>query len=570
MRLFLILLAGLLAACAPPKNANPNANIAAASDHHTGVVAAYLVGDFAAERFDSPRAAAAYSAVLAASPSKQSIIERAFLAHYSSGDLAAAAAIARHGESLNLFIPFGGEPALFLAIDSADWEGALVLSDHLVAGGESRTFGLIMGAWSLAFQGQGDAALLRLTHLTNVAGMDSVFYTQSALVADYLGQSDDAVAWARQALSVPNINADMRINMSGVLARNGFRSEALAALQSLPHYFNHDFITEQFNDELGALFSPPSQRAFLAEAVLDSIAPDQSGRIALPPDVAPNVAFGRLHLTHGIAVPAAGRLLYAMGLNYYRLGDEAAGDYYHGLIAGDDWWFFAAEILRAQRLSYAEKWPESNALFHRLDASNPDNILLLREWAAAARRNGESTAALALYDKALVVSPDNSDLHYFRATLLLSLGDATAAEAAYRKALSYDENHPYALNDLGYFLLEHDDDYTEAIGLIRTALSHQPKNGFFLDSLGWAYYRLGDFEKSWQVMVQAVMVEPSNALITEHLGDSFARARRMRGARYQWQRALDLILNHDGDMSRVDILRSKIANGLAVGQDDNQ
>ncbi len=108
----------------------------------------------------------------------------------------------------------------------------------------------------------------------------------------------------------------------------------------------------------------------------------------------------------------------------------------------------------------------------------------------------------------------------------------------------------------------------------------QWEHGYIIDSLGWAYYRLGDFEKSWQVMVEAVIREPSNALITEHLGDSFARAHRMRGAKHQWQRALDLALETQSnetqsnaaqsDAVRIDALRKKIANGLIHDQDNDE
>ena len=65
-----------------------------------------------------------------------------------------------------------------------------------------------------------------------------------------------------------------------------------------------------------------------------------------------------------------------------------------------------------------------------------------------------------------------------------------------------------------------------------------PEDGFIVDSLGWAYYRLGEYDKAVTYLERAVELEPGDPVINDHLGDAYWRVGRMREARFQWQRAL--------------------------------
>ena len=68
----------------------------------------------------------------------------------------------------------------------------------------------------------------------------------------------------------------------------------------------------------------------------------------------------------------------------------------------------------------------------------------------------------------------------------------------------------------------------------------EPKNGAFLDSLGWVYFRLGDLEEAEHYIEQAAQLERENAVITEHLGDVAEALGDTEKAKNQWKRSLEL------------------------------
>ena len=114
------------------------------------------------------------------------------------------------------------------------------------------------------------------------------------------------------------------------------------------------------------------------------------------------------------------------------------------------------------------------------------------------------------------------------------------AEADLRKALSLRPNEPSVLNYLGYSLVDRNERLPEALKLIKEAVDLRPTDGFIVDSLGWAYFRLGDYKNAQTTLERAVELEPADAEITNHLGDAYWQGGRREEARLQWHRALDM------------------------------
>src|SRR5437879_13046960 len=86
------------------------------------------------------------------------------------------------------------------------------------------------------------------------------------------------------------------------------------------------------------------------------------------------------------------------------------------------------------------------------------------------------------------------------------------------EAIRLDPKHADALNYLGYTYAERDMRLEEAVALIQRALAVKPQNGYYLDSLAWAYYKMGRFQEALEEMKRAVSVVPDDAVFLEHLG----------------------------------------------------
>ena len=130
-------------------------------------------------------------------------------------------------------------------------------------------------------------------------------------------------------------------------------------------------------------------------------------------------------------------------------------------------------------------------------------------------------------------------VHYYRGISLERLKQWDKAEADFRKALSLSPEEPSVLNYLGYSLIDMNLKLDEAIAMVKKAVELRPNDGYIVDSLGWAFFQLRDFEQAVVHLERAVDLKPGDAIISEHLGDAYWRVGRRLEARFQWQHAKD-------------------------------
>ena len=112
------------------------------------------------------------------------------------------------------------------------------------------------------------------------------------------------------------------------------------------------------------------------------------------------------------------------------------------------------------------------------------------------------------------------------------------AEADLKHALELSPDQPLVLNYLGYSWIDKGQNLQEALKMIQRAVELRPNDGYIVDSLGWAFYRLGNLPKATQFLERAIELLPEDPTINDHLGDVYWRAGREAEARYQWRRAL--------------------------------
>ena len=129
-------------------------------------------------------------------------------------------------------------------------------------------------------------------------------------------------------------------------------------------------------------------------------------------------------------------------------------------------------------------------------------------------------------------------------------------------ALKLSGDHPMVLNYLGYSWIEQGHNLKEALAMIEKAVELRPNDGFIVDSLGWALYRLGDYPKAAEYLERAVELEPGDPTINEHLGDALWKVGRKIEARFQWSHALDM----KPEQKRIALLKSKLEIGLDAAE----
>lgn len=126
------------------------------------------------------------------------------------------------------------------------------------------------------------------------------------------------------------------------------------------------------------------------------------------------------------------------------------------------------------------------------------------------------------------------------ATAYQTAGNFSAAENILRELLKQSPGNPIALNNLGYFLIERDTKLAEALNLIERAVSIDPTNSSYLDSLGWAFYKLGKIDLAEKHLKDAARIDDSSATIQEHLGDVYRKQGKIALAKSAWQKSVNL------------------------------
>lgn len=140
------------------------------------------------------------------------------------------------------------------------------------------------------------------------------------------------------------------------------------------------------------------------------------------------------------------------------------------------------------------------------------------------------------------------------ATALQMSGDTAGAEQALRAILKETPGNPMALNNLGYFLTERGEKLEEAVEMIKQALKVDPKNPSYLDSLGWAYFKLGKLGEAEKYLTNASRADADSATIFEHLGDLYREKNEPAKAKSMWERALRL----SAETSEIERLKKKL------------
>ena len=133
-------------------------------------------------------------------------------------------------------------------------------------------------------------------------------------------------------------------------------------------------------------------------------------------------------------------------------------------------------------------------------------------------------------------------------------GDFKSAEETLRTLLKQMPRNPMALNNLGYFLVERNVKLTEALDLIQQAVKIDQNNPSYLDSLGWAFFKLGKLDEAEKNLRNAARLE-SSATIFEHLGDVYQKQNKPEQAKSAWRKAL----NSSSDKETSDRLKLKLS-----------
>jgi len=543
-----------LAGCA----IQPNPVARPEDDRQAEAFSTYLSARFAAGEHDLPEAARYYGIALGNDPANSSLLALSFFYSTTSGDFAAAG---KYAQAVVATTPDDRAARLALAVigfkrkDYADVRRNLAQS----AKGPFTTLTLsLFDAWAAAAQRDGAGMDKDLSALTEQKGAESMAAFHTALLQDYLHNDKAAEAAYKKAL-VSSAPTPRVLEAYGRFLENRGRPADAEKL-----YRSH-----QGEGGLASVVQPGLARIAKGEKTESLIRTPADGAaealfgIAASLTDAQSADVSILYLRMALYLRpdlALGQILLADRFETLRKFDTAIA-IYHG-IAPDSPYYHMAQIqaaLDAQRLGRND---DAVSDLKKLVAANPDDS---EGWVALGdtyRASEKYEEAVKAYDRAAQVigTPSKRDwpMFYARAMAKEKLKRLDESEADIQLALKLSPQQPELLNYLGYSWVDRGRRIPEALAMLEKARALRPYDGYIVDSVGWAYYRLGRYDDAAKTLEAAVLLVPGDPTINDHLGDALWKAGRRIDARFQWNHAITFSDN-DGDKAAIE---KKLQNGL--------
>src|SRR6202042_2988166 len=223
-----------------------------------------------------------------------------------------------------------------------------------------------------------------------------------------------------------------------------------------------------------------------------------------------------------------------------------------------------AQIQLATNLDAADRSDEAIKILKGVTAEDPKDIEAIMALGNVERGRKKFADCVQTYSQGIDALPAASEkanwvYFYYRGICEERSKQWNKAEADMRKALDLAPEQPHVLNYLGYSWIDQGINLDEGMKMIKRAVDQRPDDGYIADSLGWAYFRTGNYEDAVKNLERAIDLKPEDPTINDHLGDAYWRVGRTLEAKFQWAHARDL----KPEPEELPKIQAKIDNGLA-------
>ncbi|MBK8085880.1 MAG: tetratricopeptide repeat protein [Devosia sp.] len=518
----------------------------------------YLAGREALSDLSTGAAASYFRRAAEADWDNPIIIERSFIALAADGQIAEAATVAGH--LLELAAP-NDLASLVIGAEAIKARRYAAAGRALTTVGGDTFAGItggILRAWALEGEGRRDEAGQVLDQIGQ-GGLEDFLVFHRAIMADVAGDSREAlelIAVAHQADPYIARIVEAYARMLGNAGRFEEARKVIAAFegQGLSHPLVSEVKAAIDRRQRPGVFAPTIQAG--AAEMFHSVG------VALAREGSPEIAAVFLQL--GIYLDPGADVI---DLVYGQLLDgagqfEAANRVYDSIPATSPMKPMAV-VRIAENLDELGNRDEALRRLGNIVASNPDDteaLAVLGDMQRAAEKYLEAADSYTrVLDAVAGDTPGDWRYYYVRGIAHERSKQWEKAEADFKRALELNPDQPQVLNYLGYSWVDQGVNLLPALELIEKAVAGSPNDGYIIDSLGWAYYRLNRFPEAVAQLERAVQIRPADPEINDHLGDAYWRAGRQLEARFQWNIAAAV----DKEGAVKERVASKLANGLA-------
>lgn len=521
----------------------------------------YLAGRHAANQRDYATAALFFQRALADDPTNMELLERTFLLHFADGNIGEALQLAPRVlkakpdyklAKLLLAVKAFKDKKHVTAINGLHEKtqnAAAQLPDKDVTAG-------LFAAWIDVTRGQGKAALAGVDKLKGDGWVELYKAYHAALIADVARvkpASPDPLNILLEKLS-PEVQAlrlqEVALNL---LLRAGRFEDAKARWDKLPANVQKHPVLQELQAQITAQTMPKPLLASGVEGAAEVffglgsiLSQDQNQDLAavylyLAVWLNPNfdmawMALGELYTEMNVPVRAIE--------SYRRINQSSVYRYTANLE-------LAANLLESGEVQDAEAVLKL-LIEQRPEALEPRTALgsLYRQQKKYELAVSEYSAAIA---KITAPEPAHWTLYYYRGMSYERLKKYEQAEQDLETASRLHPDDASLLNYLGYIWADQNKRLEEAKALIEKAVKLRPNNGYYIDSLAWVYFRMGDHKNALLFAQKAVQLRPADSTIVDHFGDILWRTGYPDDARFNWSHALEMKPEEPEDARNIEL-----------------
>ncbi len=524
----------------------------------------YLAARVGEQDHDYDAAADQMDQALALTPLDPELIYAVFRLRMYAGRIDSAAELAPAVLSTR---PGDGFANLVMAIEAVKKGNYKAAEQQLTRIGSENQLGALreyVMAWLKAGDKDYAAARSFLARLKPASGerAEAPALVIAAQIDEMAGDKDAAEAKYRRAISLDRNGLRTTISVAEGLRRLGKDAEAREILKTYGTRYSDSVVMDGLMGPNAPMPKPPSPASGIAEILFDI-----GGILASDPrNQRQDLALIFYQLATALKPEQDFAWLMIAGLyeQFHQIPKAVAA---LGRIGPTSPLYWQARLRTAALDAQEDKFDQAVARLRTLVAEKPDRIDAALTLADLLRSKDKFADAVAAYDTAIsrLGKPDERhwQIYFGRGIVLERTKNWPKAESDMKKALELSPEQPYVLNYLGYSWIDQGLHLQEGMKMLERATELRPDDGAITDSVGWAYYRLGQYDKAVEWLERATEQKGDDSTITDHLGDAYWHVGRRREARFQWERAL----HQKPDKDRQPIIEDKIANGLNPSND---
>jgi len=519
----------------------------------------YLAARHASVERDSAAAAAFYRSALRIDPKNNELLDRAFISSLADGEIDDAVKLAER----------------ILTIDKTNRVARLVIGvrdlklkkyaaaqsniNQSIRGPITDLVATLLSGWASYGAGDSKAAVANIDKLTGPEWYPIFKDLHSGMILELAGKEKDAGVRLERAYKLDDTMLRVADDYARWLTRNKDNASATAVYEAFDKKLpRHPLVQEGLREARAGKKLPPlvdSAQTGAAEALygIGATLTRRGGE-----DLA--LVYLQLALYLSPNHPLA---LLSLADLYESVKKPAMAIKVYERVPANSALKRNAQIQLATDLDAADRSDEAIKILKGVTAEDPKDIEAIMALGNIERGRKKFADCADTYSQGIAAMPDASEkgnwvYYYYRGICEERSKAWNKAEADMRKALELQPEQPHVLNYLGYSWIDQGVNLDEGMKMIKRAVEQRPDDGYIVDSLGWAYFRIGNYEDAVKNLERAVDLKPEDPTINDHLGDAYWRIGRTLEAKFQWAHARDL----KPEPEELPKIEAKIQNGL--------